>query len=205
MEKEDCLKEIKNKKFFVVEGEGDVQFFKNLLDKIGITDFFAWEIRGKDKFSQELPILFKLPGFSRLTHIAIIRDKESDHAFESVVNILRRIGVTNLPTKNGEVVPGSPSVGIFIMPGEETEGTMLEDLCLKTIEIAPNMKCVNEFAKCISDLEKPPKNLSKSKVLAYLASQPEYVNTIGLAAEKNYWDFNSPALNELVTFLKKFQ
>jgi len=43
--------------------------------------------------------------------------------------------------------------------------------------------------------------MSKTKVQVFLASQPEIVNSIGLGASKNYWDFTSPVLDELKTFL----
>lgn len=204
MEKESILDEIKNPKLFVVEGINDCQFFIKLLDHICIKGFHVRPVEGKDKFKRKISALATTTGFPKLTHLAIIRDKEEDNAFQSVQNILKEIGIPNIPQQNGEVIHGKLTVGVFILPGN-IEGKMLEDLCLKIVESEPSMKCVNEFAKCVLSLGKPPKNPSKAKLLAYLASQQEPVNTIGIAAEKGYWDFDSPALSELVTFLMKFQ
>ena len=79
---------------------------------------------------------------------------------------------------------------------------MIEDLCLKTVEKHPAMQCVNAFAECVSNLDNRPRNISKAKVQAYLAAQAEVAETIGRGAQKGYWDFDSPYLDELKSFLK---
>ena len=94
------------------------------------------------------------------------------------------------------------------MPGEAIDGTMLEDLCLKTVEKHKAMTCVNEYASCISALEPTPKNIPKAKVQVFkakvfLAAQPEIVDSVGLGAQKKYWDIESPALDELKKFLNQ--
>jgi hypothetical protein len=125
------------------------------------------------------------------------------------VGILEKEGFT-YPKKHGQFSKGNPKVGIFIMPGEAIEGTMLEDLCLKTVENHPAMKCVNEFATCVSTLENRPKNISKAKVQVFrakvfLAAQPEVVDLVGLGAQKKYWNFDSPSLDELKRFLSNLK
>jgi hypothetical protein len=91
------------------------------------------------------------------------------------------------------------------MPGEAVEGTMLEDLCLKTVENQPAMKCVNEFVCCACELEIKPRNLSKAKVQTFLAAQPDITNSVGIGAQKNYWDFESPYIDELKQFLNQLK
>jgi hypothetical protein len=115
------------------------------------------------------------------------------------------MGFENVPSEDGQFVPGSPKIGIFIMPGNSVDGNMLEDLCLKTVEEHPAMKCVCDFAYCVSGLNNPPKNISKAKCQAFLATQPEIVNSVGLGARKDYWDFDSPALDELKQFLENLR
>jgi len=87
---------------------------------------------------------------------------------------------------------------------------MLEDLCLKTVENYKAMTCVNEYTSCISALESIPKNIPKAKVQVFkaqvfLAAQPEIVDSVGLGAQKKYWDFESSALDELKKFLIKLK
>lgn len=197
---------ITSKKIIAVEGRDDDKFFDALLRYMNITDFDIRFVGGTGEFQNKLPNLKKTSGFfhadgsSFVTHLAIIRDENGDNAFSSIANILKREGFTS-PESHGQFSDASPKVGIFIMPGKTVKGTMLEDLCLKTVEKHPAMKCVNEFVSCVSALEPKPKNISKAKAQTFLAAQHEIVNSVGLGAQKDYWDFESPALEELKQFL----
>lgn len=207
---------IKSKKILAVEGKDEENFFDALLRYINITDFDTRQVGGKNQFKNKLPLLKKTSGFFYpngspfVTHLAIVRDKGSEEdAFTSIVNILKKEDFTP-PEKPGRFSKANPKVGIFIMPGETVEGTMLEDLCLKTVENHPAMKCVNEFASCVSALPTSPKNISKAKVhvfkaQVFLATQPEVADSVGLGAQKKYWNFNSPALDELKQFLSNLK
>jgi len=198
--------QISCKKILAVEGLDEKNFFDKLMKDLGITDAQIEDVGGKNKFPVKFPALLKRPGFfaadgsSLVTHLAIIRDKDDDAALESVIKIVKDAGLTP-PIKNTEFSDAIPKVGIFIMPGETIEGAMLEDLCLKTIENHPAMKCVNDFVSCVCALEIKPKNIPKAKAQTFLAAQPEIVNSVGLGAQKNYWNFESPVLEELKQFL----
>jgi len=197
---------IKSKKVLAVEGWDEENFFDSLLKHLNITDFDIHKVGGKNQFPKKLPALLKTPGFFAadetplVTHLGIVRDKDEDEAFKSISNIIATAGLKP-PTKHSTFSDGTPKVGIFIMPGNKVEGIMLEDLCLKTVEKNPAMKCVNEFASCVSALEPKPKNISKAKAQTFLAAQPEIANSVGVGAQKGYWDFESPALKELKQFL----
>lgn len=201
---------ITNKKILAVEGKDEKNFFDSLLKHMNITDFDIRRVGGKNQFPKKLPALLKTRGFfapdesSLVTHLAIVRDKDEDEALKSIINIVTDAGLTP-PTKNAEFSDAAPKVGIFIMPGETVEGTMLEDLCLKTVENYPAMKCVNEFVSCACALDIKPKNIPKAKAQTFLAAQPEIVNSVGLGAQKSYWDFESPALDELKQFLSNLK
>lgn len=206
---------IKSKKLLAVEGKDEENFFGALLRHINITDFDIRRVGGKDQFKNKLPALKNVSGFLNadgspfVTHLAIIRDENDDNAFASVTNILKKEGFTPIK-KHGQFSKGNPKVGVFIMPGETLKGTMLEDLCLKSVENHPAMRCVNEFACCVSALKTIPKNISKAKVQVFkaqifLAAQPETVDSVGLGAQKQYWDFDSPALDELKQFLSNLK
>jgi hypothetical protein len=178
-------------------------------------DFDIRELGGKDQFPKKLPALLKARNFyladgaSFVTHLAIIRDKDEDEAFKSIATIVTNAGLKP-PIKHSEFSNSSPKVGIFVMPGETIDGTMLEDLCLRTVENHKAMTCVNEYASCISALKLIPKNIPKAKVQVFkaqvfLAAQPEIVDSVGLGAQKKYWDFDSSRLDELKEFLLKLK
>ena len=201
---------IEHKKVLLVEGQDDEEFINELLKILSITDCQIFNVKGKNEFPKKIPVLIKARGFmepngdSNVTHFVIIRDKDEDNAFESVKNILQKISFST-PSKAGQFSTGTPRIGIFIMPGDNVAGCTLEDLCLKTVEDQPAMKCVKEFQTCVSNLENPPKNIAKTMVQAFLAAQPEIVNSLGRGANKKYWNLNSPCLSELKCFLENLK
>jgi hypothetical protein len=201
---------ITKRNVLAVEGEDDRNFFEALLRHMGIVDVQIEPVGGKDQFKNKLPALPKTPGFfdangvSFVRHLAIVRDKGDDHAFESIANIVKAAGFTP-PLASGRFSDGAPRVGIFIMPGQGVYGTMLEDLCLETVKNHPAMDCVGPFAECIRGLTHPPRSPSKAKCQAFLAAQVEIANAVGVGALKGYWNLNSPALDGLKGFLSQMR
>ena len=200
--KDTIPKTISKKKVLIVEGEDEVNFFTALLEHMRITGFEIHGIGGKDKFKSIFPALVRMPGFSDVEVLAVVRDadKDADAAFKSVRNILEREGLKPPIKMNQFSNKSKPIVGIFIMPGNSDTG-MLEDLCLKTVENHPAMKCVNSFIDCVSKLDNPPNNISKAKAQVFLAAMPKLVNSVGLGAKKRYWNFNSKELTNLKSFI----
>jgi len=195
-------KTIAKRNVLAVEGEDDRLFFEALARYVGVVDVQIEPVGGKNQFKNKLPALLRMPGFfetdrtSRVRHLAIVRDKDEDNAFESIANTVTRAGLV-APASPGSFSEGSPRVGIFIMPGEGVFGTMLEDLCLETVRDRPAMACVRLFHECVRGLSDPPQNPSKAKCQAFLAAQTVIVNSIGLGAQRGYWDFGSPVLGAL--------
>jgi hypothetical protein len=201
---------INSKNVLAVEGLDEENFFDALLKYIKTPDCDIRQVGGKDQFPKKLPALIRTTGFFApdgsplVTHLAIIRDKDEDEAFISIANIIDEVGLIP-PNKHAVFSNGNPKVGIFIMPGNNLKGTMLEDLCLTTVENHPAMKCVNDFVSCAGELEIKPKNIPKAKAQTFLAAQPVIVNSVGLGAQKDYWDFESSALDELKQFLSNLK
>lgn len=189
------------KKIIVVEGQDEVYFLDALLRNMKITDMEVREVGGKQQFKDKLPALVRMSGFSDVEVLAIIRDADNNAAaaFKSISNILKKEGLKPA-TEVTQFSEGSPKIGIFIMPGNSDAG-MLEDLCLKTVENHPAMDCVQLFANCISELEEAPNNIVKAKAQAFLAAMPKDVNSVGVGAQKGYWNFNSEELNDLKSFI----
>jgi hypothetical protein len=112
---------IRQKKVLAVEGKDEVNFFHALLEYVGITDY-------------EIPALVRMPGFSDVDVLVVIRDADEDAnaAFASIRDSLRKEGF-ELPENINQFSYGKPKIGIFIMPGNSDTG-MLEDLCLETVK-----------------------------------------------------------------------
>jgi len=188
----------------IVEGYDEKCFFEQLIKYLDLHDIQIENVGGKNNFKNKLPVILKTPGFSNVKKLAIIRDADKDdtNAFSSIVNILKKVEEKELtlPKKKSSFSNGNPQIGIYIMPGNSNMG-MLEDLCLETVKDHPAMKCVDSFYECVSKLTNPPKIPSKAKAQAFLAAMPEIKQTVRAGAEKSYWDFNSPALDDLKEFI----
>lgn len=199
------ISDIRTGKILAVEGRDEYNFFCALLKHMRIKNFEIHDVAGKTQYKEKLPLLIKSSGFFNNAKVfAVIRDADTDcdQAFNSIKNIIEESGLTP-PSHINSFSDGNPRVGIFILPGNSEKG-MLEDLCLKTVENKPAMNCVNGFWECAKNLPQKPKNASKAKAQAYLAAMPEIVGSVGLGALNDYWNFNSPCLDELKKFLSAF-
>jgi len=188
-------------KLIAVEGNDEVNFFNCLLKDMGFDNYAVEGVGGTRRFNDYFSALVQSSDFSNVDTIIVIRDADesAENAFESIKNVL--ISVNLEPPKKVNYFSNSiPKVGVFIMPGDSEKG-MLEDLCLRTVKDHPVMELIDVFVKFVLKLEKPPKNIAKSKAQVFLAAMPDIVCSVGLGAAKGYWDFNSEELLALKSFL----
>lgn len=205
-------------KVLLVEGKDEVYFFNALLKEMGIKQIIdVQEVGGKDKFKNEIQAFLQSFG-SQVKSYAIIRDADTDSnaAFQSVVAILKN-NREPFPTNKGDYGENANRrVGVFIMPGNQAE-RMLEDLCLQTVADHPVINCVEGYISCLQktlvtllpdqpkepDIHYFPKNSSKARAQAFLAGMHEIASSVGIAAEKKYWNFDHAVLADLKAFLQK--
>ncbi|KAF5426801.1 MAG: hypothetical protein C5S41_02185, partial [Candidatus Methanomarinus sp.] len=62
-------------------------------------------------------------------------------------------------------------------------------------------ECVNAFIDCASGLDDPPKIMAKAKAQVFLAAMPKISNSVGVGAQKGYWNLDSDELNDLRLFI----
>ncbi len=205
----------------LVEGKDEIGFFQALLKHIDVQDDIQIiEVGGKDKFKNEFPALLISPDFPAVKKYGIVRDADdnADNTFQSVKGLLTQ---HNQPTPKapGEVISSNDvTTGVFIMPGNAEEG-MLEDLCLSTVAHHPVSACVDEYIACLhKNLEHEkenipkdphkhyfPKNEAKAKMHVFLAGMNKFVPSLGIAAKKGYFNFNSEIFNDIKVFLQKLR
>jgi hypothetical protein len=197
------MESITKPKILAVEGTDEINFFTALLKVLKISDVQILDFKGKTNFSANIKALPNIPGYDLVSKIGLIRDaddKEPKSAFDSLVAALNKVQIP-APTELNSFTAESPSVGIFIMPDNVKKG-MLEDLCLKYVEDLPENKCIEEYFCCINKI---PDELSKSMIQIYLAGKNPLVNSLGLGALKNHFDFSSPHFDTLKGFLNNFK
>ena len=194
--------EIRCTKLVLVEGKDDELFFDAICQHLGLGDIQFRQIGGKANLRNALRGVVSDPGFSKVIALGIVLDADDsfEATFQSVCDALQKVGLP-VPTQPMTPASGHPRVSVMILPDAQNPGS-LEDVCLKAIAGTPVMKCVDNFFCCLQrHCLPPPKNLSKAKVHAYLASMPDPDKRLGESAQAGYWDLNHPAFDVLKNFL----
>lgn len=201
--------EFKSDKLILVEGKDEVNFFKALLKKIGIeSDVYDYE--GKRNFNKKkFGAIKNSPGFENVKSLVLTMDADNsvENTYECIKNVLGENETVCPANLNEFVEDNGIKVGVYIMPDCENQG-MLEDLCLKSVEEEDLLRCAEGFLKCVdssvSDEEKP-KNVSKAKAQTFLAGKKEIVKSVGLGAQKDYWNFDHECMSKIKVFLENLR
>ncbi len=195
-------------KQLAVEGRDAVIFFEALLREMDLAEIQLQNFGGVDELRGFLRGLQRRSGFAQMVvSVGIVRDAERDptSAFQSVCSALSNADFSNVPDEPGIFVGNTPRIGVLILPDATTAG-MLETLCLRSVADKPVMPCIDEYFDCVEQRLSPtelPRVMEKARVQAFLASTPEYVPHLGLAAHRGYWAWDSPAFDHVKQFLRE--
>ncbi len=197
------MEEITKPKIIAVEGQDEINFFIALLNNLHIADVQVIEFEGKTNFQSRIKAIVNVPGFRNVRYFALVRDADNlpaRSAFDSVKHSLSAAKLP-FPLEINVFSDTTPSVGIFIMPGNAENG-MLEDLCLSSIKEYPVYQCIENFFKCS---EEKPLIKSKAEIQCYLSTKNPLANSLGVGAKKGHWNFNSPVFDEIKAFLENLR
>ncbi len=131
-----------------------------------------------------------------------MRDAEGDAnaAWQSIRSGLQKARMP-VPARVGQRSAATPHVSVLILPDGNQPG-MLETVLNQTFASAPVNGCIDTFLKCVEDVSgKQMQRPDKARAHAYLATQPEPHVSVGVAAQKGYWNFNHQAFGSLRSFL----
>ena len=195
--------QIQEEKLLLVEGRSAKEFFVACLRNIGRAGIQVEDFGGVDELRPFLKAITLTSGFaSKVTSLGIVRDTEADAAgsFQSVSSALQSARLS-VPAHPLSPEGTNPRVSILLLPDAVTPG-MLETLCLRSVANDPVMQCVDQYVQCIRQVGASPNNIHKAQVQAYLASRPVPGLLLGQAAQRGYWNWNSPALDHVKTFLQ---
>ncbi|MEA3345448.1 MAG: DUF3226 domain-containing protein [Chloroflexota bacterium] len=197
------LKSIAEPKVLIVEGEDDRRLFSELIAHLHLSEIEVRAIGGKTKFRSNVKALTITSGFDKVSSVGVIRDADEDPtaAFQSVCDALQDTGLPR-PEEPLQPVGDSPQVLVMLLPDGETPG-MLEDLCLQSVKEDPATRCVDEYFECLQDqLNVLPRNLSKARLHAFLASRERPDLRLGEAAQRGYWLWDHPVFEQSKRFLR---
>jgi len=170
---------------------------------------------GVDELKRFLKGFVRSPGFKRVGRIGIVRDAErrldkgapaekkppaASSAFQSVQSSLRAAGLP-APNRPGEETGTAPAVSVFVLPGGADDG-MLETLLCRTFAGTEMERCVNAFLQCAEESGSPIHRRDKSRAHAWLATRQDPHVSVGVAAQKDYWDFDHEAFDGVRRFLR---
>jgi len=197
------LEPITESKLIIVEGDDDKSFLIALIEWLGLSGIQVIGCIGKGSMPDVMRAVAITRGFSdRVVSLGIVRDADENAQgrFDSVCNALRAAGLS-VPSQPLTFAQGTPRVIVMIWPCDRNEGT-LEDVCLQSVASYPEMTCVNQYFECLEDqVLEQPRNLSKGKVQAFLASRPKTYPHLGVAALKSCWPFDNNAFDDIKEFL----
>ena len=186
----------------LVEGNDQRNFFSALCDEIAVADVQIQNFGGVPELRGFLLALSNAPDFGRVSSIGIVRDAERNaaDALRSVQGSLHNAGLP-APDRPGVRVGEHPAASVLILPGDNRPG-MLETLLCETIEDTPEARCIDAFFECVEAL--PDVSIGrrdKARAQAWLATRPDPHVSVGVAAQKDYWDLDHAALGQVRDFL----
>jgi hypothetical protein len=188
----------------IVEGKDECNFFQGLLDHLNLIDhtqiFVAY---GETNIKAKILAIQNTAEFYHVTAIGIVRDSDNDpiSKFTSTKNALRELGLPT-PDSSYSVVGDSLRCAILMIPDYGETGA-LEELCLKSIRESREFDCVNKYFNCLNDFScDNARKKSKATISVYLASKQDHCG-IGVAAKKDYWDFNHSSFEKVTNCLKE--
>ena len=203
---------IKKPRLLVVEGSDEKRLFKALIahikkSGIKIDAVQVIDAEGKGKIKSNIQVIANESNFSTVSSIGIVRDADHDAA-DALISVQDALRTAKLPVPNAPLIverDEARKVAVLITPYGKSSG-MLEDVCLEAMEDDPAMECVQDYFSCIeSCLAEQPNNLSKAMVQAFLASRKHSGLSLGVAAQRRYWNFEHSAFDPMKELVRMLQ
>lgn len=167
-----------------MEGQDDLRVVKNLCERLTLAlNFCIQDKKGFEKLAQSIPLEVKAPGRIVLG-IMVDANDDPDARWQSIATRLHSAGIETPETREtaGTVIDGSPRVGIWLMPDNQSKGE-LEDFVTRLVpESDPVWPLADEYIERIPSEDRKFKShkVSRAKLSAWLATR-EDPRQMGLA------------------------
>ena len=196
----------------LVEGNDERNFFEAFVGHLQVENLQIQVLHGKDRLNESLETLAGTTGFRQVKGIGIVRDADrSAHAaFQSVQKSLRNanqaVGTWSgvrfpIPQRPEERAGEAPCLSVLILPGGGAGG-MLETMLCRTFDGTDVDRCIDQFFQCVDEAGSRVHRRDKARARAYLATKPHPHVSVGVAAQKGYWDFDHAAFDGVRGFLR---
>jgi len=202
------IKEKFSKKL-LVEGNDDQHVIWTLCEKFEVPEVFdVIDCEGIEKLYDSIPVRFKQ---SDIEAIGIIIDADTNLSgrWISVKNLLLSQGFNvpgDLPADGLVLSNGNVKAGVWIMPGNSTDG-MLEDFM--SFLIPPGDQLLPIVDATLNDMENKElnkyalKHKSKARIHSWLSWQEDPGTPMGWSITKGYLTTDNQSCELLITWLQK--
>jgi hypothetical protein len=197
------------KQVLLVEGYGDLFFYKVVLEKLGKNgNVFIQPLGGKDIRKANLET-FVNPGLlNSKTAIGFIFDADDDP--ETTRKSLQRqlSEITRKPVVDGQWSGGKPNIGLLIVPGGDQTGeieTLVWSSWASDVANAAQKRCVEGYISCMQNAGAAAHSPAKGLIGTLLAVKNDEDPRLGPGARGNVFDLERPELQKLRNFLSGFE
>lgn len=187
----------------LVEGNDPRNFFQAFIQQ----QYPDYEIQvrnygGISELRDYLGGFVKRPDFGSVKNLGLVRDAEhcAQSAFQSVQDALTEVGLSS-PGQLAVRREAHPAVIVLILPSHDQPG-MLETLLCQSFVGDPITECIDNFFACLDERNVSVKRPDKARARVYLTTKPEAHVSVGVAAQKKYWDLKHAAFEPVHAFIK---
>jgi hypothetical protein len=190
--------QINKQKLLLAEGADAHRFLIYTCKAYKKSDVQVIDFGGIDELRMFLRNLVQIMAdFSKVKTLVIVRDAETniDSAVAKISSALRNV---SLPVPSGPFQFSSNNrikTAFMLFPGPDENGKWgdgtLEELCLRTVNDTPLLKCVDGYLQCAEKSKEDLRHPGKSRLYAYLAGKDDHAGKrLGEAARDKVWKFN---------------
>ena len=194
---------IREPRQLLVEGKDGKNWFRALVEHLSL-NIQVHNYGGVDELRSFLKALAKGPEFHTVKSLGVVQDSERRREPDAFRSVADALGAAGLPVPMSAGADGISDdgfgVGIMILPGSGESG-MLESLLAKSLVRDPVRPCIEDFMTCSEQTGVAIRRPDKMFVHAFLATRPDPHVSVGVAAQKGYWDFEDPVFGQVRRFL----
>ena len=224
--------DIKPVSVLVVEGQDEVIFFGRLFKHLLIDKetFLIYEAKGISEIENQLKrITVTFSDDSKrndkmLRYVAVVCDVDKKGIagqFKAMSNLFSRVNKHNVKNESGATLLPIPErhkelseienglqTAVYVMPGDDAHGTMLEGLCLQYLNDREKerMACIEALLKCAELKHKKEEKAKLQIALAFEEGKKDKKgprSSVGSAAQDDIWNFDHEAFKDVKTFLQQ--
>ena len=192
----------------IVEGYSDLLFFAEVLEELDKhRQVFIKQLDGTFGLEKKLEDLITPTLLAEKTKIGFIFDADTDapRTRNKLEQLLSRL--TGQTIRDGAWSDGKPSIGLFVVPGCDTNGeieTLVWRSWINDAANAEQRKCIEGFVACMKAQGIESRSPAKAPVGALLAIRHDDDPRLGPGARDNVFDLTRAEFEPLRNFLSAF-